>query len=414
MEALFYFVFFYPLYMAFFWMFGSLLFFFRHEYGKQAPPDLPEYPHVAILVPCHNEAADIRETIDQLRRNKYPDFEIVAINDGSADETGAILDAMAADEPRLRTVHLVHNCGKAMALRAGAMACRADYIVCIDADTLLDEYAIHWMMSHFLTGPRVGAVTGNPRIANRRTLLARIQIGEFSAIVGMVKRSQRDVGRVFTVSGCIACFRRRALHNIGYWSPETVTEDIDVSWKLQLGYWDVRYEPRALAWVAMPETLLGLWRQRLRWARGGFEAAFKYRSLVKTWTKRRMWPIYLEYVVSAVWCYAWAFTVLCWLMTLLFPNYWPAALAVDSILPRWTGVVLGVTCLLQFTIGLFLDSHYERGIVRNLFWAIWYPAIYWMLSAAATIVAIPKALRGSTRRTRVRYATWKSPERGVH
>jgi biofilm PGA synthesis N-glycosyltransferase PgaC len=173
----------------------------------------------------------------------------------------------------------------------------------------------------------------------------------------------------------------------------------------------VRYEPRALAWVAMPETLLGLWRQRVRWARGGFEAALKYRRLLKTWNKRRMWPIYVEYVVSAIWCYAWAFTVLCFLMTLLLPAIWPAELRVESLLPRWTGVVLGVTCLLQFTIGLFLDSHYERGILRNLFWAIWYPAVYWTLSAAATIVAIPKAL--GPRRTRARYATWKSPERGV-
>ena len=117
----------------------------------------------------------------------------------------------------------------------------------------------------------------------------------------MVKRTQRGIGRLFTVSGCIACFRRQALHDIGYWSPETVTEDIDVSWRLQLRYWDIRYEPRALAWVVMPETLRGLWRQRLRWASGGIEAAIRYRSLLKGWTKRRMWPVYAEYVISATW-----------------------------------------------------------------------------------------------------------------
>lgn len=410
MEFLFYFVFFYPLFMAFFWMIGSLLFFFRHERGQRERPVLAQHPLVGILVPCHNEASDIRETVEQLGRNRYPDFEIIAINDGSDDATGSILDELAVREPRLRIVHLAKNYGKAMALRAGAMVSRAEYLMCIDADTLLDEDAIFWMVEHLLNGPRVGAVTGNPRVANRATLLSRIQVGEFSSIIGMVKRSQRDLGRVFTVSGCHVCFRRRALHDIGYWSPETVTEDIDISWRLQLHYWDVRFEPRALAWITMPETLQGLWRQRLRWARGGIEAAIKYGALLRDWTKRRMWPVYGEYVVGSTWCYAWAFTVLCWFMTLLFPEFWPDSLFVESLLPRWTGVILGVTCLLQFMVGLYLDSHYEKGVLRNLFWAIWYPAVYWMISSIATIVAIPMAIYW---RGRVRYATWKSPERGA-
>jgi biofilm PGA synthesis N-glycosyltransferase PgaC len=267
------------------------------------------------------------------------------------------------------------------------------------------------MLPHFLTGARVGAVTGNPRILNRETLLTRIQVGEFSSIIGMVKRSQRDVGRIFTVSGCHVCYRRRALHDVGYWSPETVTEDIDISWKLQLQYWDIRFEPHALAWIVMPESLIGLWHQRVRWARGGIEAALKFAARIRHWTKRRMWPVYVEYFVGSAWCYAWAATVVCWVFTqLLPPDYWPAAMAVPSILPRWTGVILGVMSLLQFSVGLYLDSHYEKGIFRNIFWAIWYPALYWMISSIATIVAIPQALYYHGK---VRYATWRSPERGL-
>jgi biofilm PGA synthesis N-glycosyltransferase PgaC len=411
MQHVFYFVFFYPLFMAFFWMMGALLFFFRHERHATTPPRLTEYPLVSILVPCHNEAAEIARTIEQLTRNAWPDFEIIAVNDGSLDATGQVLDDLSARISRLRVVHLQRNFGKAMALRAGAFSARGEFLMCIDADTRLDESAIHWMMPHFLTGARVGAVTGNPRILNRGTLLSRIQIGEFSSIIGMVKRSQRDVGRIFTVSGCHVCYRRRALHDIGYWSPETVTEDIDVSWKLQLKYWDIRFEPQALAWIVMPETLKGLWHQRVRWARGGIEAALKFATLIKHWTKRRMWPVYVEYFVGAAWCYAWAATVVCWAFTqLLPPDYWPAALAVPSILPGWTGVILGVMSLLQFSVGLYLDSHYEKGIFRNMFWAIWYPALYWMISSIATIVAIPQALYYHGR---VRYATWRSPERGM-
>lgn len=410
MEAIFSFVFLYPLYMACFWMIGALDFFLKRERNRFDPPDLDYYPHVAVLIPCRNESEGIGETIARVAQSRYPDFEIVAINDGSTDDTGWVLDSLARRNPRLRVVHLDHNRGKALALRAGAFATRAEYLMCIDADTRLDEHAIHWMMAHFVYGPRVGAVTGNPRIINHGTLLSRIQVGEFSTIIGMIKRSQRDLGRVFTVSGCHVCFRRRALHDAGYWSPETMTEDIDVSWKLQLRYWDIRYEPRALAWIVMPETLKGLWRQRLRWARGGIEAALKYSTMVRDWTKRRMWLVYLEYAVGAVWCYAWAATVLFWLGTMLLPaDLWPRELVVESILPGWTGVILGLICLIQFGVGLYIDSHYERGITRYLFWAIWYPAVYWLISALATIVAIPMAFYY---RGKVRHATWVSPERG--
>lgn len=410
MEALFHFVFFYPLFMAYFWMMGALLFFVRFERRQREPPVLAEYPPVAILIPCHNEARVIADTIRRAAANRYPDLEIVAVNDGSTDETGAILDSLAAEIPRLRVVHIAQNRGKAMALRAGAYLSEAELLMCIDADTLLDEQAILWIVPHFLDGPRVGAVTGNPRILNRRTLLSRIQIGEFSAIVGMVKRSQRDVGRIFTVSGCHVCYRSRALHEVGYWSPETVTEDIDISWKMQLHHWDLRFEPRALAWIAVPETLRHLWRQRLRWARGGFESAFKYASMTKHWTMRRMWPVLVEYVVGSVWAYAWTATVVLWACTWVFGETWPTQLRVPTLLPQWTGVVLAVTCLLQFVIGLLLDSRYERGIIRHLYWAIWYPALYWMISSFATVVAIPKALYSHGR---VQYATWKSPERGA-
>jgi biofilm PGA synthesis N-glycosyltransferase PgaC len=255
----------------------------------------------------------------------------------------------------------------------------------------------------------VGAVTGNPRVQNRHGLLARIQIGEFASVIGMVKRSQRGLGRVFTVSGVHVCYRKRALHEVGYWSARTVTEDIDISWRLQLQYWDVRYEPRALSWIVVPETLRGLWRQRLRWARGGIEAALQHGRSMRFWPERRMWPVLLEYLVGAAWSYAWFFIVVCFFLTWLFPEWWPHALAVPTLVPRWTGVLLATVCVLQFAVGLYLDSHYEKGVLRSLFWAIWYPMLYWMMSSLTTVVAIPAVM---LRHRQERYARWQSPERG--
>ena len=151
-----------------------------------------------------------------------------------------------------------------MALRMGAMATESEFLVCIDGDALLDKHATTWLMHHMVSGPRVGAVTGNPRIRTRSTLLGRVQVGEFSSIIGLIKRAQRIYGRIYTVSGVVAAFRKTALQRCGYWGINMVTEDIDVSWNLQLNYWDIRYEPNALCWILMPETTKGLWTQRLR------------------------------------------------------------------------------------------------------------------------------------------------------
>lgn len=407
---LFTFIFFYPLFMAVYWVTGSLLFFFRWE-GKNTPPELTHFPQVAILIPCHNEETSIRDVIHQIAANHYPSIEIIAIDDGSTDGTAAVLERVRTEVPQLRVITLTQNYGKAAALRMGVMATSAEYAMCIDADALLDKDALFWMVKHFQDGPRVGAVTGNPRVVNNKSLFGRVQVGEFSSIVGMVKRTQRSVGRVFTVSGVNAMFRVAALHDAGYWSSETVTEDIDISWKLQLRRWDIRFEPRAVTWILVPEKFGALWKQRLRWAQGGYEAAVKFGGEIFQWKNRRMWIVGLEYWVSVLWCYALVFTVVCWGATNTLPEeYWPEALRIPTMVPGWTGVILASACLLQFTVGLLIDRRYERrGLLKHMFWAIWYPAIYWFLSAATTVVALPKGML--KRRKQERYARWTSPVR---
>lgn len=405
------FSFYYPLFMAFVWMIGGLYYFFHWERAGSLdparPPELPEYPPVSILVPCFNEGDTVRETVAWLAALEYPDFEILAINDGSGDDTGAILDELERRYDRLRVIHLASNQGKATALRMGCLAARHEYLLTLDGDALLDRHALTWILYHFVTGPRVGAVTGNPRIRNRSTLLGKLQVGEFSSIVGLIKRAQRIYGRIFTVSGVVTAFRKAALHRIGYWSTDMITEDIDVSWNLQAHRWDIRYEPNALCWVLMPETLMGLWRQRLRWAQGGAEVLLKYWRQLLSWRTRRMWGVFLEYLVSVLWAYTMASIALLWLLGLLLPL--PAGLQVPSLLPDWHGVILGIACLLQFGLSLIIDSRYERGLARTYYWMIWYPLAFWVLNMITTVVGLPKAI---LRRRGVR-AVWVSPDRGV-
>jgi biofilm PGA synthesis N-glycosyltransferase PgaC len=411
-DVLFDFTFYYPLFMSYLWMAGALYYYFHYERRnvvrhRAGPPELPEYPLVSILVPCHNEEPDIEEVVEYLLRTRYPRFEILAINDGSTDGTGAVLDRLAVEHERLRVVHLAANQGKAFALNTAALLARGEYLVCIDGDALLDPDAVAWLMTHFFSGPRVGAVTGNPRVRSRSTLLGRLQTGEFSSIIGLIKRAQRTYGRIFTVSGVVACFRKAALQDAGYWSTDMLTEDVDVSWKLQLNHWDVRFEPRALCWILMPETLRGLWRQRLRWATGGMQVLLKEGRIMRNWRKRRMWPVFVEYLTSVLWAYLMLGVFVLWFAGKVLTL--PADINVPTLVPQWTGVVIGTTCLLQIGISLFLDSHYDRGLKRQYYWMIWYPLAYWTLNVFTTVVAVPRALLWR----RGRRATWRSPDRGV-
>lgn len=410
LAVLFEFAFLYPIIMSFFWMSGGLYYYFRrerHARPRTDPPPLASYPKVSLLVPCHNEGENAEETIGSALLQKYPDFEVIAINDGSRDNTAEVLNAMAERHDRLRVIHLDRNLGKANALRMGALAAQSEYLVCIDGDALLDEYAAHWMVWHLTSGPRVGAVTGNPRIRNRSTLLGRLQVGEFSSIIGMIKRAQRVYGRIFTVSGVISAFRRTALHRIGYWADDMVTEDIDISWRLQLDHWDIRYEPNALCFILMPETLKGLWRQRLRWAQGGVEVLLRHGRDFLSWRKRRMWGVLLEYLLSVLWAYTMLLIIVLWALGKFIAL--PPALYVHTILPSWHGVILAMVCMAQFASSIIIDRRYETQVGRNYFWMIWYPMAYWLLSLFTTVVALPKTLL----KRRGKRATWVSPDRGI-
>src|SRR5690606_22423524 len=160
-------------------------------------------------------------------------IEVIAVDDGSTDGTGFILNQLAKKHLRLRVIHLAHNQGKAIALKTGVAAAKSEWLVCIDGDAKLDRDAVAYIVAPMLENPRVGAVTGNPRIRTRSTLIGKIQVGEFSSIIGMIKRAQRVYGQVFTVSGAVAAFRRSALDRVGYWRLDTLTEAIDISWKLR-------------------------------------------------------------------------------------------------------------------------------------------------------------------------------------
>ncbi len=406
------FTYFYPMFMSYVWVTGALIYYLRWErpvgHDVAAVPLLKKWPGVSILVPCHNEGVNIVETISWLRKTTYPDYEIIAINDGSTDDTGAILNRLAEEVEELRIIHLATNQGKAKGLNMAAPSAKNEFLLCIDGDVVLDPWAVHWLVWHLATSPKVGAVTGNPRIRNRSTILGKIQVGEFSSIIGLIKRAQRVYGRIFTASGAIVAFRRSALQQVGYWDTDMITEDIAISWKLQFNDWDIRYETHALCWLLMPESFKGLWQQRLRWAQGGMEVFVRNVGQLKNWKNRRMGLILTEYVVSLLWAYCMVAMMLLWGIGNFIDM--PELLCIDRIFPDWTGVLLAVTCLVQFAVSISIDAKYDRNMGKLYYWIIWYPIAYWVLNVLTITVGAPKALL----KPKGKRATWTSPDRGIH
>jgi biofilm PGA synthesis N-glycosyltransferase PgaC len=399
----------YPFVMAWYWMAGGIMFYLGHERWQppqDEPPEVDPWPAMTIIVPCYNEGENARETLTTAAAVDYPDFEIIAVNDGSRDNTAEVLDRLAAEIPRLRVVHLAANQGKATAMNTGALLAKSEIIVCIDGDALLDRHALRWIAHSFRRGD-IGALTGNPRIRNRSSMLGRLQVGEFSSIIGLIKRTQSVYGQIFTVSGVICAFRKRALDDAGWWSPRTLTDDIDVTWRIQIAGWRVVYQPMAIVWILMPETLSGLWKQRLRWAEGGVQMMQDYFWKMLRGAMPSLIPVYINYLLSVLWSYVMVATLAASVLWLLGIDT-SAFLPQFSLIPQWWGLALAVTYLLQALVSQALESRYENGILRTLFWMIWYPLAFWMITTLTTVVALPRALM----RPRKERTTWVSPDRG--
>lgn len=400
-----YFVFWYPTLMSIVWVVGGLIFYNTRK--QLEPTKINNPPFVSVLIPCYNESSTIRNTIEKLNQLNYPDYEMIAINDGSKDNTAEILKELANTYGRLRVIDLKQNCGKANALHLGLLASKGEFLMCIDADAFLDKEALNYIIPHFIVnGERVGAVTGSPRVVNKNNLLSKIQCCEFSSIIGLSKRSQRVLGKVMTISGVVTCFRKKALLDVGLWDKDLITEDIGVSWKLQKRFWDIRYEPNAICWMLVPETIKGLWSQRTRWSKGGLEVVLRHKNIFTDIRQRRIYPIFFEQILSITWAFTWFYLLIVSIINAITYR----DITYLNLISK-DGLFLAVVCLIQFFITMVLDNDYEKGFFKYYFYSIWYSLFYWYINGFVTLVSIPKALSFKFRKGE--YATWTSPDRGV-
>lgn len=380
----------YPMVTSVMWITTAM--FFRNRWEKPgAPPVLARYPSVSVLIPAHNEERVIGQALAAATAIDYPDFEVVVVDDGSTDGTRSAVEPYVR-RGQVRLISKQQNEGKAMALNDALPCLNGEIVLIIDADAEPAPDILAHMLPHF-EHARVAAVTGNPRVKNVDTFLARLQLIEFSSIVSLLRRSQRIWGRIMTVSGVVAAFRKSALVDVGGFSPEMPTEDIELTWKLQRRFWDIRYEPSALVWMTVPSTLSGLFAQRRRWSRGLMQVLHKHHDVILHRKYRRMWPIYIESVMSILWSAC--FVLLTGLWAVSYAAGYPPVGA--HPFPNLWGMAIATLAMLQLLTGTLLDRRYDRDTLKFYPYAVYYPLIYWMLLAWANFISLPWLLRRPSR-----------------
>jgi len=258
---------------------GMLLGVLAHRHARRACPALAHpAPAVSVVVPAFNEAAVIAATVRALAASDYPArLEIVVVDDGSTDETAAVVERLGL--PCVRVLRQL-NTGKAGALNAAIADARYGVIVSVDADTVFEPETVGLLVAA-LAAPGVGAVAGNTKVANRRRRLGRWQHIEYVVGFNLDRRLYDVLGCMPTVPGAVGAFDRQALEGVGLFSGDTLAEDTDLTIALNRAGWRVAYEARAIAHTEAPDSLRGLWRQRVRWTHGTMQSVSKHRAALR-------------------------------------------------------------------------------------------------------------------------------------
>ena len=250
----------------------------QRAHRRRPPIQMQSWPAVSVLIAAYNEGGIVAKTLRSVLDSDYAgEIEVVIVDDGSKDETAAECERIAAVDPRVRVFSQL-NAGKSAALRHALAETRHEVVVFLDADTLTERATIRKLVEE-LADERVGAVSGNARVGNRRNFVTRCQALEYICGFNLDRRAYTAWNCVTVVPGAISAFRRAAIDEAGGFSHETLAEDTDMTLTLHRRGWRIGFAPKAIAWTEAPETWRALAKQRVRWAFGTMQCLWKHRDL---------------------------------------------------------------------------------------------------------------------------------------
>ena len=243
---------------------------------------------IAVVIPAHNEVHTIAGTIRSLfSQTRSPDIVLVVV-DNCSDNTKLIAGGLRKIYPKLYMLETVDNrAKKAGALNQGLVTIEADYVLCMDADTQVHPQLIEKAVETLDKNPKLGAVCSRAGVGFpvKASLWGKIlwqiqhlEYGQFDS------HRVETLGGIKVVHGMASVYRMKALKSVTeyreqWWgikgqiyAEDNLVEDYELTLCLKELKWQVTISMAMLAWTDVPLTLHGLWRQRLRWLRGGVDS----------------------------------------------------------------------------------------------------------------------------------------------
>lgn len=243
---------------------------------KETEIDPTFTPFVSVVIAAYNEEKVICKTIDSILSSDYPSFEVLIIDDGSKDDTAAVVQKTYANHPLVRLIKK-NNGGKSSAVNLGFKQAKGEIVVALDADTLIAENAISLLVNHFKS-ENVAAVSGNVKVGNKGNLLTNWQHIEYVTGFNLERRAFAALNCITVVPGAIGAWRKTAVKEAGYFKEDTLAEDTDLTLTLlRLGK-KIEFEEKAYAFTEVPEDIKSLAKQRYRWVYGTLQCLWKHRG----------------------------------------------------------------------------------------------------------------------------------------
>jgi cellulose synthase/poly-beta-1,6-N-acetylglucosamine synthase-like glycosyltransferase len=262
---------------------GGFLCYLKHEERKKTLAPAADQPFVSVLIPAHNEAKVIGKTLEAILESDYDQdkFEIVVINDNSSDNSAEILERIKEDNPgRMLTIintdKITGGKGKSNALNIGLAQSKGAFIAIYDADNTPEKSALGELVHSIVNDPQAGAVIGKFRCRNRnRNLFTRFINIEGLYFQWMAQAGRWQLLKLCTIPGTNFIIRRNILDEIGGWDTDAITEDTEISFRIYLLGYHIRFCPYSASWEQEPETLAVWFKQRKRWVKGNYYVLIK-------------------------------------------------------------------------------------------------------------------------------------------
>lgn len=264
------------LYFVIFW----LLVFIDKEYRNKLRK-FKKYPLVSIVVPAYNEGKNILTTLKPLINLDYPlkKLEIIVVNDGSTDNTKNIVKKFIAQN-KDHNIKLVSqpNKGKGAALNKGLHISKGEFFVCLDADSIVESDVLRTMLPHF-TDKNIAVVLPSLKAYKPSNFWQKMQWFEY--IVNMFyKKLMSRLDCLHVSPGPFSIYRKDILQKIGGFDENNLTEDLEVTLRLQSKHYRIVQIMNAEVYTITPNTFKSLYRQRNRWYKGAIINAIKYKKMI--------------------------------------------------------------------------------------------------------------------------------------